>query len=202
MLKSKFRIGIIALATSCLLAACGGGSNGHSGGVADTGGGTTGSPGTSSSPNPPPVAATAREKIQAVEDSGAIPKLERGTTVAGVDVDNNGIRDDIDQFIARTYATDAQRKAASQLAKYLQQAILADAKDRPALKQISVQISRAVNCLDMRFDGLNGAKRPARVVQELESVTANTKARLTAYLAYNKGLDGTSGSLPEGDTCE
>ena len=39
-------------------------------------------------------------------------------------------------------------------------------------------------------------------MKELEGVTTNTKARLLAYLAYNKALDGTSSSLPVGDTCE
>lgn len=152
--------------------------------------------GSSAQPTPAP------NGIQALENSGAIPKLERGPTVEGVDANGNGIRDDIDQFIERNYATEPQRQAARQLAKYLQQALVIDKQNRAALKENSVRGMHAVHCTFIRFDGANGSKHAAKVVDELEAVTTNTKARLLAYLAYNKALDGTSSALPEEDTCE
>jgi len=124
-----------------------------------------------------------------------------GPTLEGVDADGNGIRDDVDAFIELNYSTEQQRGAASQLAAHFQRTLLTDKSDRAALKRQSVLGARAVGCIYDRFDGAGGSKQPAAVVYELEAVTANTKPRLKAYLAYSKGLDGTVISLPEGDTC-
>jgi hypothetical protein len=143
-----------------------------------------------------------KEKVQALEDSGAIPKLERGPTIEGVDANGNGVRDDIDQFIDRSYASEPQRKAARQLAKNLQKSMLVDKQDLTAVRKLSVEGSRATNCIFLRFDAANGSKDPAAVGHELEAITANTKPRLLAYLAFSKAMDGAVISLPEGDTCE
>jgi len=142
-----------------------------------------------------------KAKLLALEESGAIPKLERGPALEGIDANGNGIRDDIDAYIERNYSTEPQRRAASQLAAHFQRTLLADKSDRAALKRQSVLGARAVGCVYARFDGAGGSKQPAAVVYELEAVTANTKARLKAYLAYSKGLDGAVISMPEGDTC-
>ena len=127
--------------------------------------------------------------------------LDRGPTLEGVDVDGNGIRDDIDAFIGSNYSTEPQRRAASQLAAHFQKTILVDKSDRAALKRQSVLGARAVGCVYDRFNGVDGSKQAAAVVWELEAVTANTRARLKAYWAYSKGLDGTVISMTEGDTC-
>ena len=143
-----------------------------------------------------------KAKILALEESGAIPKLERGPTLEGIDANGNGIRDDIDAYIERNYSTEPQRRAARQLAANLQKTLLVNKADRAALNQVEMEGGRAVHCIFLRFGGANGSKHPAAVSQELESVTANTKDRLKAYLAYSKAMDGTVMSLPEGDTCE
>jgi hypothetical protein len=143
-----------------------------------------------------------KAKVLALEESGAIPRLERGPTLEGVDANGNGIRDDIDAFIDRSYSTELQRRAARQMAANLQKTLLANKEDKAALKQVDTGAGRAIRCLFLRFDGSNGSKHPEAVSQELESVTANTKERLKAYLAYSKAMDGAVMSLPEGDTCE
>ena len=143
----------------------------------------------------------ARQELLALEASGAIPKLDRGPSLEGVDANGNGIRDDIDGFIERSYPTQPQRHAASQLAAHFQRTLLVDKSDRAALKRQSVLGMRAVNCVYDRFSGADGSKQPGVVVWDLEAITANTKPRLKAYWSYSKGLDGTVLSLPEGDTC-
>jgi hypothetical protein len=170
-----------ASAVLCAIAlnACGGGS----------------SPPQANSPDSP------KAKVLALEESGAIPKLERGSTLEGTDANGNGVRDDIDAFIERNYSTEPQRRAASQLAAHFQRTILVDKSDRDALKRQSVHGARAVRCIYARFNGADGSKQPAAVGYELEAITANTKERLKAYLAYSKGLDGAVVSMPEGDTC-
>jgi hypothetical protein len=143
-----------------------------------------------------------KSKILALEESGAIPKLERGPTLEGVDANGNGVRDDIDAYIDRNYSTEPQRRAARQMAAHFQRTLLVDKSDRQALKRESVLGSRAVGCLYARFDGTNGSKHPAAVGHELEAINANTKERLKAYLAYSKGLDGAVISMQEGDICD
>ena len=143
-----------------------------------------------------------KAKLQELENSGAIPKLDRSDSVAGTDNDLDGIRDDVEAYISANYAGDAQRAAARQFAKVLQDAMLVDKADLAAVKAIAVRGSRAVNCVYAHFDGMEGSKQPSRVVEELRAVSTNTKPRLLAYLAYSKALDGTAGALPEGDTCE
>ena len=59
-----------------------------------------------------------------------------------------------------------------------------------------------MHCIVLRFSGSDGSKNAGVVLRELESVTANTKARIKAYLAYSKAMDGAVLSLPEGDTCD
>ena len=95
----------------------------------------------------------------------------------------------------RSYSTETQRHAARQLAVNLQKTLLVNKADRAALKQVDMEAGRAVRCLSLRFGGSNGSKHPEAVSQELESVTANTKDRLKAYLAYSKAMDGTVMSL-------
>ena len=146
--------------------------------------------------------ATPAEKITALEESGALPQLERSNSIAGEDMDSDGIRDDIEAFIDANYSAAPQRAAVIQSAKALQEAILADVSDVIAVKEINRKISRSDHCIYSKFDGANDSKQPAQVSQEIESLTKNTKERLLAYLAFSKALDGTSWTTPEGDTCE
>lgn len=145
---------------------------------------------------------TPKQEIQSLEDQGALPRLDRSSDVQGTDINANGIRDDVETYIATNYTSTLQRAAAEQFARVIQSAMLVDKTDAVATKAIALRGSKAVNCIYGHFDGNAGSKQPAAVVEELKSVSTNTKARLLAYLAYSKALDGTTGALPEGDTCE
>ena len=123
-------------------------------------------------------------------------------SLVGDDVNNNGIRDDVDAYIAQHYPEPAQRKAAEQFARAMQLAITKGTISRDAARLVRRKSSEAISCLYDRFDGTNGSKYPAAVGKELTRITTNTKPRLKAYLAYNKTLSGTSWATPEGDNCE
>ena len=131
-----------------------------------------------------------KAKVLALEESGAIPKLERGPTLEGVDANGNGIRDDIDAFIDRSYSTEPQRRAARQLAANLQKILLVNKSDKAALRQVETGGWPRVHCVFLRFVGRR-VKQACGCKPQLESVTANTKNRLKAYLAYSKAMDGT-----------
>ena len=145
---------------------------------------------------------TPEQKIQSLEDQGDIPKLDRSTDIQGPDVNTNSIRDDVEAYIETHYTSPPQRAAIEQLARVVQAAMLVDKTDAATLKAVSLKSSKAVHCLYGRFNVNAGAKHPAAVIEEIESISTNTKARLLAYLEYSKALDGSAGSVPEGDTCE
>lgn len=141
-------------------------------------------------------------QLAALEAAGTIPTLERGGSLAGIDTNGNGVRDDVEAYITAKYPDAPQRAAAMQAASALQAALFVNVQDVAAAKDVSRRVTSAARCIFSRFPGPPTSQYPARVMKELEGVTTNTKARLLAYLAYNKALDGTSSSLPVGDTCE
>ena len=53
------------------------------------------------------------ETIEELEAAGALPKLDRTDSLTGTDSDQNGVRDDIDAFIAREYPSEPERKELS-----------------------------------------------------------------------------------------
>lgn len=177
---------LMILSAAAMLAACGG----------DSGGGS----GTPPVQNEPPTPA---QQVAALESSGAIPSLDRTAGLMGTDADANGVRDDVDRHIATTYPEAAQRAAATQFARAMQEALTADLGDAASTKAIAARGSRAVNCIYTRFAGASSPTHaPARVAEDVRSITANTRERLSAYLAYARALNGTSATLPEGDTCD
>jgi len=179
---------VLAIALAWTLVACSGSDNTE-----------TTHPGDGEPPDTTPK--TPRERLIELEESGAIPKLERGDTLTGTDANANGVRDDIEAFIALNYKTDTQH-AAMQMARALQNALTADKTNMQAIEAVSLEISRGINCIYSKFDGAEETTHPAQVAHELEAITTNTKQRLLAYFEFNEALDGTSSTLPEGDTCE
>ncbi len=146
-------------------------------------------------------ALTPTQKIAKMEDSGELPKLERTNTVEGIDADKNGIRDDIDAYIKKTYVSEEQQKAVNQYAKSLQASLLVDKDNKIAVKAVTNSKARAISCISMKVpDGKS--PNSDRVVREILSITTNTKQRLLEYVALDKALDGTVISLPSGDVCD
>lgn len=141
-------------------------------------------------------------QLAALEAARTIPALERGGALGGIDTNGDGVRDDVEAYITANYPDVPQRAAARQAARALQAALFVNAQDVAAAKDVSRRVTSAARCIFNRFPGPPNSQHPARVMKELEGVTTNTKARLLAYLAYNKLLDGSSSSLPVGDTCE
>ena len=90
------------------------------------------------------------QKIAKMEDLGELPKLERTNTVWGIDADKNGIRDDIDAYIKKTYPSEDQQKAVNQYARSLQASLLVDKEDKIAVKAVTNSKARAISCISMK----------------------------------------------------
>ena len=122
-------------------------------------------------------------------------KQDRTNTLRGIDSDNNGIRDDIDAYINTHYSKDREHAAVSQVARSFQKELLVDTSNMAQVREVDRESGRAINCLGDIFHSGSPSS-------EIKSLTTNTKKRLLQYLKYNKALDGTTWSVPEGDTCE
>jgi hypothetical protein len=178
---------ITRTACALLLSACGGASGG---------GGTASTPATAT----PTEVATLKAKIQELETSGKLPNLDRSTSIPRPDANNNGVRDDIEAYVAALPITTVQKAAAMQHSKVFQQTLTVDLEDKAALDRIGALNARAINCevdvfMPKYQDGFDlGSK--------LEAMTANTKERAKQYLAYNKAVSGSVISNARGNTCD
>ncbi|MCP4355781.1 MAG: hypothetical protein GY793_09170 [Proteobacteria bacterium] len=123
-------------------------------------------------------------------------------TIAGTDKNSNGVRDDIDHYINKTYSIKSQYAAAIQEARAFQEVLLVDKTNIDEVRKVNRKLSRAMSCTYMRFNGNNNSKHPAAVSTEIEDLTINTRKRKRAYREFSKALDGTAWSLPTGNTCE
>jgi len=150
----------VAIAFSCGLTSCGGG-----------GGGT-----------PAPV-------TDSVDDTGLPPDPgEAGkATLAGVDSDGDGLRDDVQRYIALTYQDSEKVKASlTQQAKMMQDALLESGNKEKSIRNAE-KSSNSSACLSYVFGSLE-AKRAAR--DKLNLIILNTDERNYAYIAYNEQLGG------------
>jgi hypothetical protein len=136
--------------------------------------------------------------VKRLEDAGAIPKLDRGSDLAGPDANGNGIRDDIDAFIAEQSYTSSQRSAVEQLARALQRATAGGAATTGEARAIMQQVQNGADCVLSRFNTATAAA----VGRTYEKYTANTEARVRAYLNFDSLLDGTVLTSSGSSSCE
>ena len=134
-------------------------------------------------------------------DSLGLPVLDRTNTVAGIDADQNGIRDDIQAYINATYPVPEQQKAVSQYARSLQAKLLVNPKDEYQVRASSDASGKGMSCIYEKFP-VDNSPQAARIVREIFSLTTNTKQRLKAYMTFNQAMDGAVISLPTGKVCD
>jgi hypothetical protein len=140
--------------------------------------------------------ASLAEQIKALETSGALPKLDRSTDIKGPDQNLNGVRDDIDAWIDALPITEIQRKAATQIAKSTQNALLVDTKDKAAMDAVGDESMAGIVCLKDTFEP--NYQEGSKLSAKLEAMTVNTKERTIQYIKYNRAASGSVTSLPLG----
>lgn len=152
-------------------------------------------------PTPTPTATSAAASIAALEASGALPRLDRSAGF-GPDANTNGVRDDLDTYIAAQPYSEPQRAAVNQVARSLQQALTTSVDDRVAMDNARLANARAINCLFQQFPASGDPAAAGAAADTMERLTTNTRERLLAYLAFNRASDGIVLPSPEGDTCD
>lgn len=152
------------------------------------GGGGGGSPSTgqtsqqvAQSSQPPAPATSSQQTATLPLDPGEAGKV----TLAGIDSDRDGVRDDVQRHIALTFPDSARTRAGlTQYTKMLQKAIL-EANSKQASIDNAVEAGRAIECIyHIRPDDAEN------ITVVLEAQTFNTEERIRAYITYNEQLGG------------
>jgi len=169
------------LVVLCVLSACGGGSA------------ETASPAAAS--NAP--AQTVGERLVTLQAQGALPTLDVSSTLAGPDANANGVRDDIDAFIAAGSDTTVQKSSQLQLARALQSATTVDVTNTSARAAVANALANAVVCVFNAYD----ATTASQAARRLQAFTANTLDRLRAYEKFNAAMTGSTTALPAAGAC-
>lgn len=136
--------------------------------------------------------------IADLERQGQLPALDRSGDLGGPDADGNGVRDDLDAWIARQDGTAAWHGALRQLARSFRDAMTTGG-DPAAAEAAARSNLRAAACIMARS---RSAAEGEQALADLRKMSANTKARVIAYLDYSAALDGAVLSLPTGDGCD
>lgn len=165
---------------SVSVSACGGGGGG---GASNPGSGST---------------STAADTVRAMETSGQLPTLDRTSTLSGIDADSNGVRDDLDTYIAATQDPAPRMRALAQMARAINSTMIVDVANDASLGAAATELRDAVNCIWSRYDPPLARTK----VEEIRKLMVNTRQRYDAYGRYNQARNGAVIGIPTGDTCQ
>ncbi len=122
------------------------------------------------------------------------PGSQGRTTLAGIDSDNDGIRDDVERYIAVTYPTSAKMQMALMQATKAYQAAILDASSTPLAQSDTQSIELAIDCLAYVTPSSTSV---SDLVAELEGHILNTQARIQAFLAADAQMPTSFDRLPQ-----
>ena len=140
---------------------------------------------------------TPAQVLQGLEASGDLPTLDITTSLTGTDADGNGVRDDLDKYVAGLADSSAEKKALIQEAQAIQASLVVDLTQQPQLLVVRTNMARAVNCVWTVYPKGEQHEKVA-LIQEL---SINTLTRLKAYEAFNSSQNGITQTLLDGSTC-
>jgi hypothetical protein len=120
--------------------------------------------------------------------------------IAGIDSDNNGVRDDVDEYVNAKYAYDNNlRLALLEYARHLQLALVNADNEALSITE-SHRYGPIADCI---YRGIVQNLEEARKVREdVGSMVVNTASRKAAYRKYNSQLGGQGYSLGGVEGCE
>ena len=133
------------------------------------------------------------------EKSNNSLKLDISGDIAGPDINTNGIRDDIDAYIAKQGYTASQLKSVQQIAKAQADILLVDIGSQDALRLSDLSLQKSINCVFSKFPA---AGKSAGAIKNIEKITVNTKLRVEVYTKYQIAMNGKVLASPQGDSCE
>ena len=121
-------------------------------------------------------------------------------TLAGIDSDNDGVRDDVQRYIAETYAHSLKQRAVLTQSAMTWQKIVDDGEDKPLTVDNFRQLINSEYCLDsiLMADAadVDGGMKAYKASRELQEKSLNTMSRFEVYLHANDHIDvDTAGEI-------
>ncbi|ORT48682.1 hypothetical protein ST37_16505 [Vibrio sp. qd031] len=137
--------------------------------------------------------------------SNPLPEFEQDNspTLAGIDTDGNGIRDDIERYLGTIDLNDSQQKALNRLAVSLQVSLETDLETGPERSldsQPTLQKNHQdyVSHLYCFVESMQDVEKAGSIVDSLILYTMNTPQRVEKYKQYQATIiNGVSSSYDE-----
>jgi hypothetical protein len=121
------------------------------------------------------------------------PDPENNGTLTGVDANHNGVRDDVDRYIARKYGASASRYAAALQMAQATQATVAANGNTPQATQAQIAAVQAGACAYAKFG--HDAIAASHAADDITAVTLNTRVRFAAFTASVKASTQTATTI-------
>jgi len=142
------------------------------------------------------------ETVPMILDPSQVPPAPdpavNNATVAGVDSNSNGIRDDVERWIAQTYPTSAKMRAAmAQMALNSQKEITAPNLSRESAYKIGLESMDAVRC-SRASSSASGANWN---IKDYMATVYNTRARFSALMEFQNTMGSRVFKVPQEDAC-
>lgn len=137
--------------------------------------------------------------LEQMEAEGIIPKLDRTDTLEGIDSDDNGIRDDIDDYIKSLDLPAKGVDVTTSVARGYQRVQEAGEMTTEVAVEIVDSYSADLFCslAGSKLDGQN----IDQVTQNIQAYTSNTLTRSNRYIEYNVALNGSNIDVPSFNEC-
>ncbi|TJZ66378.1 carbohydrate-binding protein [Chitiniphilus eburneus] len=125
-------------------------------------------------------------------------------TLAGIDADQDGVRDDVQRFLAQEVGKHPARfKYAMEMARISQQEVLAaNGNDREKARTFSNQWGMASDCFDETYEPTQDYEWRLTFFKKQNSLQYNTPERLDAYMKHDGMLGGMMFHLPIRTQCD
>ncbi len=125
------------------------------------------------------------------------------STLLGIDINNNGVRDDVERWIYKTYKHPIERGIFMQSAKAYQKIIVEPKKAHETVKYSD----KALSCREYMINTIPELKTKYEFLyptKPLKEIQFNTSERYIAYDRYNREFNGEVLGIPEDlkENCE
>lgn len=105
--------------------------------------------------------------------------IDKSSTISGVDLDKNGVRDDIDRAIRENSPSQNLNKYYTQYARTLQTLITTNSTSRDEVEQLRKNLIDSYECLYLELDSTGNIEHP--LMPNMRGLILNTSTRNQAY---------------------
>ena len=142
------------------------------------------------------------DSIDRLVEEGLMPELDQSEGAIANDLNDNGVRDEIEDYIAnKPNTTESQKTVLLKNATTIQKTLTVQSQggfSQDEQAALDKELIENILCLQQTYGDHHVA---AQALSELESMTANTQERKTLYNDFNASQNGTVTRLPASVDC-